>query len=106
MKIHHDKSLQEIGKAIEVDVEPSTVSAIHRLGRKSSDRARSVIARFSNRTTQNKLLAQKKTLRDNQLIKGSPMFEDRVTVAEDLTEPRRKLMRDSKEMPGVEFAYV
>ena len=27
-------------------------------------------------------------------------------MTEDLTEPRRKLLRDAKEMPGVEFAYI
>ena len=97
--------LEEVGTAMEVEVDSKAISAIHRLGRKEQG-TRPVIVRFSNRRERSKLLDKKKSLKDNQCVKDNPRLENHVSISEDLTPARRKLLTKVRETERVEFAYV
>ena len=90
------------------EVDDCDVSAVHRLGKKNSTSSSPcpVIARFNNRRARDNLMSKKKILKNNDEVKNNELFADQVTLTEDLTLPRRKLLKTVRELDVVEFAYV
>ena len=61
---------------------------------------------FSARRDKDRILKNKKKLKDNQKIKEDARFGDKVIIMEDVTEARQKLLRIVRETPSVDFAFV
>jgi hypothetical protein len=55
------RTVISLGDAVAVDIAESDVSAIHRLGKKTQNRSRQVIVRFTHRNVRNRVSIHKKS---------------------------------------------
>lgn len=97
-------AIAKLGDAIQVPVVKESIGDIHRIGRRGGARPRPIVVK-TNRLLKSAIMTNKKKLRENGKIKADNTFGDRVSVYDDMTMPRRKLMKDIKEMANVEFCY-
>ena len=81
------------------------ISTAHRIGKKS-DKTRPIIVRFTARQDKNELMKKKKALKDNGKVKNSEAFEDKIVILDDITEPRKKLLKMVRDHKDTEFAFV
>lgn len=93
------ESVKSLGEAIAVNISDSDVSAIHRLGRRTQNKCRQVIVRFTNRNVRNRFLAARKKLKDSERFK-------RIYMSEDLTQLRFKLLHIVKDCDEVKAAFT
>lgn len=93
------RTVISLGESVAVNISESDVSAIHRLGKKTQNRSRQVIVRFTNRTVRNRFLAARKKLKD------SASYKD-IYVTEDLTQLRFKLLHMVKGCEDVKTAFT
>ncbi len=101
--------VQKVAEISGVQLNASTsISAVHRLGRAQPDdrRVRPIIVRFTSRMTKQKIMKGKKNLKNSAAVRDNDTFTDKVTVAEDLTNARARLLKFINEQPQIEFAYA
>ena len=98
------ETVMEIADAIDATIR-ADISTAHRIGRKG-DKPRPVIVRFTARKDRNAILKNKKNLKDNENIKKIEKVSLKVGVQEDVTEPRRRLLKMASDSPHTEFAFI
>ena len=89
----------DIGKELGVNIEPSCISAVHRLGVKRAGKVRQVLVRFVNRESRMQYITRRKEL------KNSEHFKD-VFISEDLTKLRFKLFQLVRKLDIVKNAFT
>ena len=52
------------------------------------------------------IIRGKKKLKDAEALKGTTAFTEKVTIVEDLTNARAKLLKYTNNLPQVDFAYA
>jgi hypothetical protein len=87
----------ELGKSLKIDCNASSISAVHRIGRRDGPSGRHIICKFISRVTRDEFLKKKKELK----TKGSKTF-----LCEDLTPLRAKLLEQCKKAPGIKGTSV
>ena len=90
-------SIVELGAAIGVNLQPTTISVCHRLGRRVAGKRRPVICKFVARTSKIALLSSKKNLKGKEEYKG-------IYINEDLTRIRSKLFHKARQDDKVKNA--
>ena len=98
------KVVTDIGLAIDAPIE-GKISTVHRVG-KRGEKPRALIVRFAVRRDRDRMMKNKKKLKDNETITKDPRFQNKVTLLDDLTEPRRKLLRTVQEYQETDYAYI
>lgn len=98
-------AIVKLGDTIKVQIAKESIGDIYRIGKRGGAKTRPIVVK-TNRLVKSAIMANKKTLRQNERIKANNTFEDKVSVYDDLTLPRRKLLKDIKEMENVDFCYT
>jgi hypothetical protein len=93
------KVLANVGGEIGVSLQPSDVSAIHRLGVRRGSNSRQIIARFVSREKKMEFLTRRKELKKSERFKT-------VFISEDLTKLRFKLFQLVRKSDNVKNAYT
>ena len=85
-----DAALGIFKQKLNIDLDPSDLDRSHRIGRKSSSRARPIIVKFTAYNIRNKVFRAKRNL------KGQG-----ITITESLTKLRLQLLKEAKLINGV-----
>jgi hypothetical protein len=93
----------DLCEILRIKVAKEAIGDIHRIGKKS-DKARPVVVK-SNRIVKSKIMGAKKILKYNDQLKANPKFGEWVSIYEDMTETKRKLMKAVKDNPNVDYCF-
>lgn len=100
-------SVQTIAEVIGVRLTKESIGDIHRVGRRSGGKVRPVVV-HTNRWNKINLMRNKKKLKESRAIREDASLGERVTLYEDLTKPRRILLKEvkNKENDNVAFCFT
>ena len=93
----------EVAKLLNVIVPPDHTSTSHRLPKKPNHRTKrsvclpSIIVRFTNRDTRNKMFANRKFIRNLDLKQFSVPGTEKIFINENLTQTHKKLFGQTKQ---------
>ena len=97
-------AVKDIAKLVDAPIQNQF--EVRRVGKKRDGKSRVLAVKFSAREDKTNLMAAKKKLKDSQDIKDDRRFSDKVTIFDDLTVPRQKLLRTVRDLPVTDFAFA
>ena len=91
--------LTDIGNSMGVRIDPGAIVDVHRLGKKTPNKQRQIIVRFSNRMIRRDFIVNRRKLKQSEKFKG-------VFISDDLTPLRFKLFQMVRKHDDVKSAHT
>ena len=99
------EAVKAIAAEAGVTIHEGGVSAIHCIGKRGRHN-RPVIVRFVSRLQKQRTIKNRKQLKNNERIRENGKFGDKLTVTENLTAARYKMLKVASEQECVDYAFA
>jgi hypothetical protein len=93
-----EKTLDLFNSTMDLDVSPEQIDRLHRVGKRSDEKARSILVKFATYRTRNKVMRNRTLLKNVPQPQATDQGQTRIFINEDLTKYRSNLLYQARQL--------